>query len=114
MSRLTRRAFGSAVVALTAGTVLASCGSSSTSSGGGAGGGGAAALRIGSTVVPQSWDPAQIGAANYVPYGQAVYDSLIRRTLEDEYVPMLATAWEFSDDNLTITLTLRDDVTFRD
>lgn len=114
MSRLTRRAFGSAVTALTAGTVLASCGSNSTSSGGGAGGGSAAALRIGSTVVPQSWDPAQIGDANYVPYGQAVYDSLIRRTVEDEYVPMLATAWEFSDDNLTITLTLRDDVTFSD
>jgi peptide/nickel transport system substrate-binding protein len=49
-----------------------------------------------------------------VPYAQAVYDSLIRRTVEDEYVPMLATAWEFSEDNRTITLTLRDDVTFSD
>ena len=81
MSRLTRRAFGSAVAALTAGTVLASCGTNSASHGGGSGGGAGAALRIGSTVVPQSWAPAQIGAANYVPYGQAVYDSLIRRTL---------------------------------
>ncbi|MDR1188632.1 MAG: ABC transporter substrate-binding protein [Bifidobacteriaceae bacterium] len=74
----------------------------------------AAVLTLGSTVVPQSWDPAQVGDANYKPYAQAAYDSLLRREPGGEYVPMLATAWELSDDNKTLSLTLRDDVTFSD
>ncbi len=75
---------------------------------------GAPTLTLGSSVAVQSWDPAFVGDANYVPYAQATYDSLIRRTVDDEYVPMLATEWEFSNDNKTITLKLRDDVTFSD
>lgn len=71
-------------------------------------------LKVGSTNAVQSWDPAFVGDANYVPYAQSAYDSLIRRTIDDEYVPMLATEWAFSDENKTITLSLRDDVTFSD
>ena len=77
-------------------------------------GGGATSLVLGSTVVPQSFDPAGVGDANYVPYAQVAYDSLIFRTPDGEYEPMLATEWEFSDDNLVLSLTLRDDVTFSD
>ncbi|MGF3056792.1 ABC transporter substrate-binding protein [Microbacterium sp. YY-01] len=71
-------------------------------------------LSIGSTTGPQSWDPADIGDANYKPYAQAAYDTLILRQPDGEYVPMLASAWSFSDDNRTITIELRDDVTFSD
>ncbi|WP_162893274.1 ABC transporter substrate-binding protein [Microbacterium halotolerans] len=77
-------------------------------------GGGTSTLSIGSTVVPQSWDPADIGDANYKPYAQAAYDTLVLREPDGEYVPMLAEAWSFSDDNRTLTLELRDDVTFSD
>lgn len=81
---------------------------------GASGGSADAILSVGSTVVPQSWDPADIGDANYKPYAQAAYDSLILREPDGEYVPMLAESWEFSDENRTITLDLRDDVTFSD
>lgn len=108
MPRITRRAFGGALAAVASGTALAGCATSTSGSAG------ATTLTIGSTVAVQSWDPAMVGDANYVPYAQAAYDSLIRRTVDDEYEPMLATSWEFSDDNRTITLTLREDVTFSD
>lgn len=71
-------------------------------------------LSIGSTTAPQSWDPADIGDANYKPYAQASYDTLILRQPDGEYAPMLAKTWSFSDDNRTVTLELRDDVTFSD
>src|SRR5699024_8475427 len=43
-----------------------------------------------------------------------VYDRLIRVNTDAEYVPMLATDWEFSGDGSTLTLELRKDVTFSD
>jgi peptide/nickel transport system substrate-binding protein len=39
---------------------------------------------------------------------------LIYNTMTSEIVPWLATAWEFSDDNSTITFTLRDGVNWSD
>lgn len=71
-------------------------------------------LTVGSTVAPQSWDPAYVGDANYVPYAQAAYDSLIRRTGTDTYVPMLATRWDITDAGRTVRLELRRGVTFSD
>src|SRR5699024_9757394 len=44
----------------------------------------------------------------------AAYDTLILREPDGEYVPMLAESWEFSNENRTITLDLRDDVSFSD
>lgn len=109
-------------VALTAALALAACTGGSnepTDTGTGAGPTGGSSgepqrLVLGSTVTPQSFDPAGVGDANYVPYAQVAYDSLILRTPEGEFEPMLATDWQFSDDNLVLTLTLRDDVTFSD
>jgi peptide/nickel transport system substrate-binding protein len=75
---------------------------------------GAETLTIGSSVAPQSFDPAKVGDANYVPYAQAAYDSLLRRTPDGEYVAMLAEEWTQSEDRKTVSLTLRDDVTFSD
>lgn len=99
------------IVLLAGALTLAGC---SGESGSGSSGGADSILSIGSTTGPQSWDPADIGDANYKPYAQAAYDTLILRQPDGEYVPMLATSWEFSDHNRTITLELRDDVTFSD
>lgn len=110
MPRITRRsALVGAFGALASSVALSNCSSSGSSTGAAK-----TTLTIGSTTAVQSWDPALVGDANYVPYAQAVYDSLIRRTVDDEYVPMLATKWEFSDDNRTITLSLHEGVTFSD
>lgn len=43
-----------------------------------------------------------------------VYDRLIFLNADAELEPMLATDWEFSSDGLTLTMHLRDDVTFSD
>ena len=41
-----------------------------------------------------------------------IYDRLVIRTPEGEYVPELATSWEISDDMQTYTFSLRKDVSF--
>ncbi len=43
-----------------------------------------------------------------------VYDRLIQVGPEFTYDPMLATSWEFSPDGMSLTVELRDDVTFSD
>jgi len=48
----------------------------------------------------------------YLSYN--ILDSLVALDDDGEVVPWLATAWTASDDLLTYTLTLRDDVTFTD
>jgi len=46
--------------------------------------------------------------------GRNVLDSLVAQDLDGSFVPWLAKSWEISDDQLTYTFTLRDDVTFTD
>src|SRR5690625_482448 len=41
-------------------------------------------------------------------------DTLITKDLEGQYIPGLATSWEPSEDNLSWTITLRDNVVFHD
>lgn len=43
--------------------------------------------------------------------GMQMFEPLIRK-VDGEFVPHLATAWEWAEDNMSITFTLRDDVTF--
>lgn len=41
-----------------------------------------------------------------------IYDTLLTKNADDEYVPQLANSWEISEDGLTYTFHLRDDVAF--
>lgn len=54
-------------------------------------------------------EPAQLTFSTW-----PVYDTLLRIGPDSTYEPLLATGWEFSPDGKTLTLTLRDDVTFSD
>ena len=45
---------------------------------------------------------------------RATFDSLVFQGADGSITPWLATAWEVSDDELTYTFQLRDDVTFHD
>ena len=104
-----RRSRTAAIAVFTVGAlVLTGCGASAE------GDAGSRTLTVGATSAVRSWDPAYIGDSNEIPYAQAAYDTLIRRTDADEYVPMLAESWEFSEDGKQITLILREDVTFSD
>ncbi|ALJ20860.1 ABC transporter substrate-binding protein [Microbacterium sp. No. 7] len=109
-----RRTLVAAAVAVA--LILTGC-----SGGGGDGGGGGSAPAAGSAtltlaqeVEPQSFDPAFAFEGDMPQYYQPVYDSLIRRLPDGSFAPMLATSWELSDDRLTLSLELRDDVTFTD
>ncbi|MGO1410436.1 ABC transporter substrate-binding protein [Microbacterium sp.] len=71
-------------------------------------------LAVAAVTEPTSFDPSQAAEANFAQYFQPVFDTLIRRMPDGELAPMLATDWSLSDDGLTATLDLRDDVTFSD
>jgi len=70
-------------------------------------------LRVGVRNDMNSYDPMAFSAVNFFLI-KNLYDSLIEYTAEGEAIPNLASAWEVSDDNTSVTLTLRDDVTFAD
>lgn len=74
----------------------------------------AADLRIGLQEDPDALDTDQ--ARTFV--GRIVFESLcdklVNITPELDFVPELATSWEWSDDALTLTMQLRDDVVFHD
>lgn len=98
-------------------TALALSGCAGRSSEGNGGGGASAAggtLTLGSVVNITSFDPAQAHLGHQMPIYQSVYDTLILREPDGTLSPMLATAWNYNDDNTVLTVDLRDDVTFTD
>ena len=74
----------------------------------------AGTLRIGIAEDPDLLDPARGGS--YV--GRIVFASLCDKLVDIDaklgFVPQLATKWEWSADNLSLTVTLRDGVKFHD
>jgi peptide/nickel transport system substrate-binding protein len=103
--------------------LLAACGGQSSSpsadAGGspGASGGGTATggtVRIGWAGYPDSLNPGNgVLSEAYTMY-ELVYDTPITVNAAGEYEPELATDWSASEDGLTWTMTIRDDVTFHD
>lgn len=72
------------------------------------------ALVIGVTSEPDTlfpWKATQFGAVNVL---QNIYGTLTEFDEELNVVPGLAESWEASEDGLTVTFTLRSDVTFTD
>lgn len=61
-----------------------------------------------------TWDPALADIGFEVVYMSAVYDPLIALDADSNPIPALATEWEWSDDGLTLTMKLRDGITFDD
>jgi peptide/nickel transport system substrate-binding protein len=105
-----------ALAAVTAVAALALTGCSGSAAGGGDASGAPAGgtLTLGSLANITSFDPAQAHLGHQMPTYQAVYDTLILREPDGTLAPMLATDWEYNDDNTVLTLDLRSDVTFTD
>jgi peptide/nickel transport system substrate-binding protein len=80
--------------------------------GGGSGGTFVAAI----SAQPDQLDPHQTTAYASFQVLENVYDTLVEPDPDNvgEFLPSLASEWETSDDGLTWTFTLRDDVTFQD
>lgn len=61
-----------------------------------------------------SWDPVTSAAGNEVRHLSLVYASLIKIDERGRPTPGLATKWRFAKDGRSLTLTVRDGVTFTD
>lgn len=64
--------------------------------------------------IPASLDANVWTGTNAARIMRQIYDPLVWQPEGGEFVPGLATDWEVSDDGLTYTFSLRDDVTFHD
>lgn len=62
----------------------------------------------------QTVNPQRNGQDKATPILRNAFDSYLYRTESGEYEPWLAQAYDVSDDGTTVTLTLRDGVTFSD
>jgi peptide/nickel transport system substrate-binding protein len=71
-------------------------------------------LRIGLNEDPDALDPARSGTFVGRIVFAATCDKLVDLDAQDNFIPQLATAWQWSPDSLTLTLTLRDGVKFQD
>lgn len=74
----------------------------------------AATLRIGVQDDPDALDPATSGTYAGRLIFTAMCDKLVDIDKNLKIVPQLATEWKWGDDNKSLTLTLRDGVTFQD
>lgn len=106
-------------IAASAALVLAGCGGGSPGGGGGGGAGGEAdpdaVLRFQfGTPAGSNYDPATATNQFVNTYLYPVYDRLVYQAPDGALEPMLAESYEFTDDNLTFRMTLRQDVTFSD
>ena len=109
----TRRAVTALATSMAAMLVLAACGSGGSSAGSGENDADAT-LRI-MYGMATSLHPKDIPESAQLTFATwPVYDKLIQVGPDATYEPMLATKWEFSPDGKTLTLTLREDVTFSD
>ena len=98
----------------------ASLGLAACSGGGGGAGGGASApaeeeIVIGSTNEPTGMQ-RNVGGSSGISQTMTrnVYEGLTSIDVDGEIIPTLAEEWEVSDDGLTYTFDLREDVTFHD
>ncbi|SFT43720.1 peptide/nickel transport system substrate-binding protein [Geodermatophilus amargosae] len=109
-------------VVMAAALVTAACGGSDGDSGTGGGSGSSAGpadedatLRFSfGTPAGSNYDPATTTNQFVNVYLYPVYDRLVDVTPEGELQPMLAESWEFTDDDRTLRLTLREGVVFHD
>ncbi|MFV0309320.1 MAG: ABC transporter substrate-binding protein [Desertimonas sp.] len=71
-------------------------------------------LRYAHANTPSRFDPHRSSIGQDIRYFAPVYDRLVHFDSAGDLVPGLATSWEFSDDGLTFTMTLREGVVFHD
>ena len=109
-----RRKILAAVAAATAVMLAAAgCGGSSKSTSSGGSGGGTT-LTLGMIVPATTFSAQDMNFANESPYGQAVYDTLLKADPSGKVMADLATDWKYNADKTELDMTLRSDVTFSD
>ena len=71
-----------------------------------------ASISIGVLAAPRSLDPAELDGGTQAYVWASIYDNLIIKDNAGEYQPNAAESWEYSEDGRTLTLKLRDGMTF--
>lgn len=71
-----------------------------------------AELRLAVQAPPASLDPSQLAEGQQSYIWASVYDTLLLVDNDNAIQPNAAESWEYTDDRKTLTLTLRDDLTF--
>ena len=99
------------VAVASASLALTGCGSSGTPSGGQSG---PQPLTLGVLGEPRTWDSSQAHVGHGLQPYQVAYDTLILREPDGKLSPMLATKWQYNQDNTLLTVDLRTDVSFSD
>jgi peptide/nickel transport system substrate-binding protein len=112
-----QRKFLTAVAAVAALALsVSACGGGSsggaTTSGGGSGSN--STLTLGLIAQASTFSAQDMAFANESPYGQAVYDTLLKADPDGKVLPSLATEWSYNDDKTVLSMTVRSDVTFSD
>ena len=100
-----------AVLITASSLALAGCASGGSPSAGGAG---PQPLTLGIFQEPRTWDSSQAHVGHGLQPYQVAYDSLLLREPDGKLSPMLATKWQYNQDNTILTVDLRTDVTFSD
>jgi peptide/nickel transport system substrate-binding protein len=113
-TQITRRSLLAGMIATAGGLALASC-----SSGGGSSSGGTSTITVAgqSDNLTQVFNPFLENTALGVTYnGSFIYEPLVQINTADigKDIPWLAKSWAWSDDNKTLTVTLRDKVKWTD
>lgn len=121
-----RKSHAAAAAAVALALTLTACGGSSSSTtsssaaaaGSGSAGSGSAAsggtLTLGLLVPATTFSAADMNFANESPYGQAVYDTLLKADPTGKLGPDLATVWTYDAKKTVLRMTLRSDVVFTD
>lgn len=71
-------------------------------------------FQFGTSVFGASWDPIESTTGGDIRLYLPVYDRLLEMKPDGEIVPMLATEYEAAEDGTSLTLTLREGLTFSD
>ena len=71
-------------------------------------------LSLSQIAAPDSFAPGNFGTGPNSQYLQPVYDSLLRNDEKGEPTPNVATEWSYDATQTTLSLTLRDGITFTD
>lgn len=69
-------------------------------------------LKLAVSAPPSSLDPSQLAEGQQSYVWASIYDTLLYVDNNNEVQPNAAESWEYSDDRKTLTLNLRDDLTF--
>lgn len=72
----------------------------------------AQSLTVAVSAQPDTLDPQATAATSAFQTAKSIYDTLVEVAPSGEIVPAIASAWEISDDGLSWTFELRDDVRF--